>query len=252
MSVNGIPIPPLDDDPPDRTMLRAESATFRPDTPRSWSQPQPAVSQILPVCPLNSCLPHVSCDTVADLIRGKFTDLFEIVDCRYDYEFAGGHIRRAVNMTNPNDFVEQFFRYPREDCVIVFHCEFSQSRGPKMAMQFRDYDRTVNRVDYPALSYPHVFIMHGGYRDFYELYPELCDGAYVLMLDDAHRRNGDLSKCTSAYQEAMNAFESTLRPPTNRGIHSKFMSPRQIRCDQSPITKAMSCFSVLESQLHLS
>jgi M-phase inducer tyrosine phosphatase len=166
-----------------------------------------------------------------------------IIDCRYGYEYDGGHIQGAISMTHPNDFIELFFSPPRQDCVIIFHCEFSRNRGPKMAMQFRDYDRHVNRIDYPALFYPQVFILDGGYREFHERYSDLCDGDYVPMLDEGHRQNGDLSRCTSAYHHATSDFDDLLRPPSSKGMHSHLLSPRHNPFDQSPITKTMCCYS---------
>ena len=65
-----------------------------------------------------------------------------IIDCRYMYEYVGGHIESAVNVTDPVDIETMFFsaisqecfqsNVQRENLVIIFHCEFSQKRGPKM------------------------------------------------------------------------------------------------------------------------
>ena len=65
-----------------------------------------------------------------------------IIDCRYLYEYSGGHIESAVNVTDPIDIENMFFsgtsqenflkEAQRENIVIIFHCEFSQKRGPKM------------------------------------------------------------------------------------------------------------------------
>lgn len=41
-----------------------------------------------------------------------------------------------------------------------------------------------NENSYPALIYPEVYLLHGGYKDFYGAYPELCDPcAYRPMLE---------------------------------------------------------------------
>ena len=65
-----------------------------------------------------------------------------IIDCRYMYEYVGGHIESSVNVTDPIDIETMFFsgtspecfqnNFQRENLVIIFHCEFSQKRGPKM------------------------------------------------------------------------------------------------------------------------
>lgn len=69
-----------------------------------------------------------------------------VVDCRYLYEFEGGHIETAMNVTDPSVLENMFFNgilegnkedsKLRENCIIVFHCEFSHKRGPKMYSNF--------------------------------------------------------------------------------------------------------------------
>ena len=44
--------------------------------------------------------------------------------------------------------------------VLVFHCEFSSERGPRMCRFVRERDRSVN--EYPALHYPELYILKGG------------------------------------------------------------------------------------------
>jgi hypothetical protein len=65
----------------------------------------------------------------------------------------------------------------------------------------------------------------------------------VPMLDEGHRHNGDLSRCTSAYHRATSDFDNLLRPPTSKGVHARLVSPGRHSVDQSPITKTMCCFS---------
>ncbi|VDD75303.1 unnamed protein product [Mesocestoides corti] len=61
----------------------------------------------------------VSADTVARLIKGEYEERkvnFLIVDCRYPYEFEGGHVKNALNVYTPNDLVrEVFYRIPAQD-----------------------------------------------------------------------------------------------------------------------------------------
>lgn len=73
---------------------------------------------------------------------GEFADRVEryfIIDCRYDYEYRGGHIRGAMNISDPNYIVERFFsegiispNKSYKTTAIIFHCEFSSERGPNM------------------------------------------------------------------------------------------------------------------------
>ena len=54
---------------------------------------------------------------------------------------------------------------------IIFHCEFSQARGPKMYQLLRSYDREINYFQYPKLTYPNLCILEGGYSRFVEKFP---------------------------------------------------------------------------------
>ena len=55
--------------------------------------------------------------------------------------------------------------------VLVFHCEFSSERGPRMARFVRERDRALN--EYPHLHYPELYILKGGYKEFFPLH-EVC------------------------------------------------------------------------------
>ena len=80
---------------------------------------------------------------LAAVLRGEFSDIIEdcvIVDARYPYEFKAGHIRGALNLYTRESVVEEFLdsdkhKLPRDvnkRIVVVFHCEFSSERGPKL------------------------------------------------------------------------------------------------------------------------
>lgn len=54
---------------------------------------------------------------------------------------------------------------PDKRIVIIFHCEFSSERGPRMCRFVREQDRAMN--EYPKLHYPELYILKGGYKDFF-------------------------------------------------------------------------------------
>ncbi|GAA6066030.1 cell division cycle 25 homolog d isoform X1, partial [Tachysurus ichikawai] len=124
---------------------------------------------VLPVEKVNhQDLRCVSAQTVSSLIRGHFSAVVEdflIIDCRYPYEYHGGHIKGAVNLYTEYQIHQAFLqglsttqvspaahRAPGEASVsggpaamgfgvpegtsprklIVFHCEFSSERGPRL------------------------------------------------------------------------------------------------------------------------
>lgn len=63
-------------------------------------------------------------------------DKIIIVDCRYPYEYEGGHIRGAINVYNPHQLPRAFFFQVNKEkalrTLIVMHCEFSSQRAPDM------------------------------------------------------------------------------------------------------------------------
>lgn len=143
---------------------------------------------------------------LSGLQRGDFSvgiKNYLIIDCRFSYEYDGGHINEAVNLpTTPE--VEQAL-LALEDLplpstseegpvegktVLVFHCEFSAKRAPTRyvsapcaienlltiynpysAKHLRSKDRLKNVGAYPRVHYPEVYILQGGYADFYKNYP---------------------------------------------------------------------------------
>lgn len=52
---------------------------------------------------------------------------------------------------------------------IIFHCEFSQKRGPRAFRELRNQDRNVNV--WPKLNFPEIYVLEGGYCSFYDQFP---------------------------------------------------------------------------------
>ncbi|XP_055286133.1 M-phase inducer phosphatase 3 isoform X2 [Moschus berezovskii] len=138
---------------------------------------------------------------VAALLSGEFQGLIEkfyIIDCRYPYEYLGGHIQGALNLHSQEELYNFFLKKPivpldiQKRIVIVFHCEFSSERGPRMCRSLREEDRALNQ--YPALYYPELYILKGGYRDFFPEYMELCEPqSYCPMHHQDHK--AELLRC---------------------------------------------------------
>ena len=89
-----------------------------------------------------SKIPDLKCieaSTLCDLMDGGWKERFSkfiIIDCRFDYEYCGGHIHNAEHCSEPKDVITKFFKEtPKENTLpvcLVFHCEFSKNRAPKM------------------------------------------------------------------------------------------------------------------------
>jgi M-phase inducer tyrosine phosphatase len=92
-----------------------------------------------------------------------------IVDCRFDYEFQGGHIRGARHAQTAAAFEQIFQEDYSANAVFVFYCEFSQNRAPVGLRQFLEIARTHNATPPPA------FVLDGGYERFYRAHAAFCD-----------------------------------------------------------------------------
>lgn len=138
--------------------------------------------------------PSLNClsdESLSQLLCGKTKveglTQFAILDCRFPYEYRGGHIRSAINAWRRED-VRKFYDEhsdQADNLVVVFHCEYSMDRAPSMLQYLRDLDRKRHGVEgYPRLSMPHLYVLSGGYRAFYANHKSLCDPQeYVHMTD---------------------------------------------------------------------
>eukprot|EP01016_Furgasonia_blochmanni_P008251 TRINITY_DN13326_c0_g1_i1.p1 TRINITY_DN13326_c0_g1~~TRINITY_DN13326_c0_g1_i1.p1 ORF type:complete len:280 (+),score=66.78 TRINITY_DN13326_c0_g1_i1:65-904(+) len=163
----------------------------------------------------NPDIQTITADTLNRLLSPEWQDKFRvlIIDCRFTYEHKGGHIKGAINIRKPNELERLFISKPEnlmsEDYldfirttgdienkegkiftiptnsldipnIIIFHCEFSQKRGPKMYRHLRKLDRQNN--EYPNLTYPDIYLLEGGYNKFSGSFPLSC-GPYISMYD---------------------------------------------------------------------
>ncbi|XP_070804206.1 M-phase inducer phosphatase 2 isoform X1 [Pituophis catenifer annectens] len=127
-------------------------------------------------------LKYISPEMMVAVLNGQFNSLIEncvIVDCRYPYEYEGGHIKGAVNLPLEKDVEDFLLKKPivpsdaAKRVIVVFHCEFSSERGPRMCRFVREKDRGRNA--YPSLHYPELYILKGGYKEFFPQYQSHCD-----------------------------------------------------------------------------
>ncbi|XP_048113373.1 M-phase inducer phosphatase 1-B-like [Alosa alosa] len=165
-------------------------------------------------------LKYISGETMCNLLEGRYSCLVEsfvVVDCRYPYEYQGGHIKGALNMPNSDDAVEQLLSQqlkavsPNKRFLLVLHCEFSSERAPRTCRLLRSVDRSRN--EYPALTYPELYILKGGYQDFYHSHKEFCEPqSYCPMHHEDHRE--ELLRCRQ--NSRVSAEERRRRQLVNR------------------------------------
>ncbi|KAK8890228.1 m-phase inducer phosphatase [Tritrichomonas musculus] len=158
-------------------------------------------------------VPRITCSQLANLLQDPTSHDYQeiiILDARFPYEYRGGHIQSSKNITSQACFKSIFQLYSKIKVCIICHCEFSKTRGPFLYALLRNHDRLTNV--YPKLSIPEMYVLHGGYKDFYEQYPELCLGGYVAMRDKEYVLNGELKRCHTDYKKQMKMpFYSLLK-----------------------------------------
>ncbi|KAJ6240709.1 cdc25-like protein phosphatase twine-related [Anaeramoeba flamelloides] len=139
--------------------------------PKIWEKQKPAlpVTKGKPI-ELNTISPETLCDLLDGSYKKKygieFSDVI-VIDCRFDWEYEGGHIAGAKNWNVPRVLFHKLFcKEIRENVCLVFHCEFSQHRGPKMCKLLRRTDRKINV--YPNLHYPQLYVLEKGYKEFFK------------------------------------------------------------------------------------
>ena len=135
---------------------------------------------------------------LAELLTGRYlpqVDQCRIVDCRYPFEYSGGHISGATNVWSRDQLSEKFSLSGERDVaretagrrIVVFYCEFSSERGPKMCRLLRKLDREASGDAYPSLHYPELYLLDGGYKAFYEQCKGMCEPqSYKPMVHSDH------------------------------------------------------------------
>ncbi|XP_039244280.1 M-phase inducer phosphatase 2-like isoform X4 [Pipra filicauda] len=133
-----------------------------------------------------------------------------------DQELIGDFSKGAVNLPLQQD-VEQFLLDQpilsldtSKRVIIIFHCEFSAHRGPKMCRFLREKDRSCH--EYPQLHYPELYVLKGGYRDFFLQYPTHCEPQDYRPMEHG------------AFQEELRQFRSQSRLRAGERSRREFCS----------------------------
>lgn len=180
-----IPLPDLEDDDDQNDYLlyssqyNVSSVHDEKNNLYSFQSINPHVESNFPEIPLwysHQSFPYICPETVLQLMRNEislqnFPDGVKIVfvDCRFAYEYNAGHINTAYNLLTFDDLVSIFNSEKGNDVIIIFHCELTIDRSVKWAYIFRNYDRYCSGLPFPQLAYPNLYLMKGGFREFYNL-----------------------------------------------------------------------------------
>lgn len=132
-------------------------------------------------------LPRITDSTLISVLNGDYDHQYKktvIIDCRFEYEYEGGHIDGARNFCEKEQLAEELFdKNPSPDTLLIFHCEYSAHRAPLMAKFVRHEDRRINAFRYPQLTYPEMYILDGGYSAFFESHRTRCFPQSYLRMD---------------------------------------------------------------------
>lgn len=138
-------------------------------------------------------LPRISQETLLDVLDNKYKHYYDnvkVIDCRFEYEYSGGHIDGAVNYNDKQHLTNELFSSEASSILLILHCEYSVHRAPLTAKHIRSHDRNANAHRYPLLNFPEMYILDGGYSKFFHNYRSKCfPQNYVEMNDQRHEQD---------------------------------------------------------------
>ena len=146
----------------------------------------------------------------------------------------------------------------RRTCLL-FHCEFSKNRGPKMVRHVRKMDRRLHLSSYPDLFYPECYLIDRGYRHTraHRSTASLCfpsPGAYLSMNDEdcvskglCRSASAKLRRAWRKYQQAYSGRRSRVLSPgaaaesdSRRGGSGKYAAMRWMRRSSPSILEGLN------------
>lgn len=84
-------------------------------------------------------VPRITKETMVDVLDGKYRHSFDetiVIDCRFEYEYEGGHIEGAINFNNKEALANDLFEIKPlnkpQNPLLILHCEYSAHRAPIM------------------------------------------------------------------------------------------------------------------------
>ncbi|KNE64367.1 hypothetical protein AMAG_09393 [Allomyces macrogynus ATCC 38327] len=121
--------------PPSTSTPSSSGTTARLLAPRP--SPKPAGPHLLPSKPGKSdSIRRITPETLVNVLERRVAGVtdYKVIDCRFPFEYEGGHIQTAINI-NRFEVLDAMFTKnptPMHSTVLIFHCEFSSHRAPAM------------------------------------------------------------------------------------------------------------------------
>ena len=162
-----------------------------------------------------------------------------VLDVRFPHEFRGGHIRGSVNVWDPVEMHRHILRLlassreashhrfarTNESESFVFVCDAVGDRATRAFRYVRGVDRNDHIAEYPTLTIPHLYVLHGGFEAFVEKHPSLCTGPSVRRDEAmfAAERRAVAAAARDAWRAAGTATSLSHAPDARRfgngGVH---------------------------------
>jgi M-phase inducer tyrosine phosphatase len=145
--------------------------------------------------PGQDSIPRITRETMINVLDGNFKNLYDdtmVIDCRFEYEYRGGHIDGAINFNDREQLAKMLFEKAKNGSgktLLIFHCEYSAHRAPIAARFIRHEDRANNVHQYPKLDFPEVYILEGGYSSFFKEHKARCFPQNYVEMDDKQHEN---------------------------------------------------------------
>lgn len=199
--------------------------------------------------------PRITVETLKEImcnnIHEQLYDSYKIIDSRFDYEFQGGHIKQALNISSTNEIETQLLGATalpntKKPILLIFHCEFSSHRGPALASHLRNCDRIINQDNYPKLYYPDILLLDGGYKEFYDKLPEFCfPRNYVAMnsSENLHKCKTELDKFRYN-SKRMISRNNSIRTLNNTKLTNEHSKENILKFDTPPKLSFFSSSSI--------
>lgn len=81
-------------------------------------------------------VPRITKNTMINVLDGNYSEFYDrsvVIDCRFEYEYNGGHIDGALNYNDKEELAGKLFESMAPSrTLLIFHCEYSAHRAPIM------------------------------------------------------------------------------------------------------------------------
>lgn len=147
----------------------------------------------------------ISCQEVRDLlVEGQHHNLV-ILDCRFEYEFFGGHLQGATRCAEREAVEKVFKKYEHQrDVKFILHCELSVCRAPRAANYLAClFDRYVGRQ-------PELLVMQGGFSRFWKLFHNDELSNKIFGISGYVREDSQLLQCRTCRRNANKGWSKVL------------------------------------------